>query len=224
MTLAAGCPRCAAPVVEDRSGATPAWGCTDHGAITPLWRPASATYDAFVDHLARAGEFPTYLPWPMSPGWSITDFGCVSDTDGSTAGTRPLPVARATVTTCAGTSDLDGVVEVIVVTEEAGIGLGRRVARTHHDDPGDEVGTGRPTVRVRLGSKTVPLWPVSTSTSDVEFDRSVFAGEAEGRWLWIVLRPASAALLLRDDWILADVARFGPHLLEMPFGGSPPAW
>lgn len=192
--------------------------------MTPLWRPASATYDAFVDHLARAGEFPTYLPWPMSPGWSITDFGGVTHADGTPTTDGLPPVARATVTTCAGSSDLDGVVEVTVVAEEAGTGLGRRVARTNHDDPGDEVGLGRPTVRVRLESKTVPLWPVSTSASDVEFDRSVFAGEAGGRWLWIILRPASAALLLRDDWILADAARFGPHLLEMPFGGSPPAW
>ena len=35
------------------------------------------------------------------------------------------------------------------------------------------------------------------SSSDAELDRSVFAGEAGGRWLWIVLRPASAMLLLR---------------------------
>ena len=54
--------------------------------------------------------------------------------------------------------------------------------------------------------------------------RAVFAGEADGRWLWLVMRPASAALLLHDDWLLADVTGFGPEALEMPFGGPRPAW
>ena len=70
--------------------------------------------------------------------------------------------------------------------------------------------TGQPTVRVRIGSQAVPLWVVSTSSADDRFDRSVFAGEADGRWLWLVLRPASAMLLLRDDWILRDVSSVGP--------------
>ena len=56
------------------------------------------------------------------------------------------------------------------------------------------------------------------------FDRSVFAGEALGRWLWLVLRPASAALLLGDDWVLQDIAALGPELIDLPFGGGPPAW
>jgi hypothetical protein len=54
--------------------------------------------------------------------------------------------------------------------------------------------------------------------------RAVFAGESDGRWLWLVMRPASAALLLHDDWLLADVTGFGPEALEMPFGGPRPAW
>ena len=70
----------------------------------------------------------------------------------------------------------------------------------------------------------MPLWAVSTSASDGELDRSVLAGEAGGRWLWIVLRPASALLLLRDDWILRDVSGVGPPLVEMPFGGPTPLW
>ena len=68
------------------------------------------------------------------------------------------------------------------------------------------------------------LWAVSTATSDDRFDRSVFVGEANGRWLWLVLRPASAMLLLRDDWILRDASQSGPHLVELPFGGPAPAW
>ena len=63
--------------------------------------------------------------------------------------------------------------------------------------------------------------------SPVETDllaQAVFAGEADGRWLWLVMKPASAALLLTDDWLLADVTGFGPEALEMPFGGPRPRW
>ncbi len=63
-----------------------------------------------------------------------------------------------------------------------------------------------------------------TSDTDVSFDRSVFAGEAEGRWLWLVLRPPSAALLLKDEWILMDVADLGPEVVGLSFGSTPPAW
>jgi len=110
------------------------------------------------------------------------------------------------------------------VAEEAGTGLGARIAGTAHEDPGGEVGDGSPSVRVRIEHQVVPLWPVSTSGVDAEWDRSVVAGEAQGRWLWIVLRPASAMLLLRDDWILRDSSRSGPGLVELPFGGPAPAW
>ena len=47
--------------------------------VEPLWRPPEASYDAFADHLGAAADFPTYLPWPMSPGWRVTDFAAVGD-------------------------------------------------------------------------------------------------------------------------------------------------
>jgi hypothetical protein len=146
----------------------------------------------------------------MSPGWSVSDFAVVG--------------GRATMTCSSGTSALDGPVDVFVVSEESGTGLGSRCAGTSHLDPGPEIGAGPPVVRVRIGSQSVPLWPVSTAGSDVELDRSVVAGEANGRWLWMVLRPASAMLLLRDEWILRDVSGIGPPLVEMPFGGPAPSW
>ena len=180
-----------------------------------MWRPAEASYDAFGEHLQAAVSFPTYLPWPMSPGWLISDFALVGDREQRTL---------ATMTCCSGTSHLDGPVDVLVVAEEPGTGLGARCAGLPGPDPGSELGTGPPAVRVRVHSQAVPLWPVSTSWSLDEFDRAVFAGEAAGRWLWIVLRPASAMLLLRDDWILRDVSGVGPPLVEMPFGGPRPVW
>ncbi len=210
MSLLAGCPRCASPVTQRGPG----WACGDHGLISPLWRPVEASYDAFGEVLGRSTGFPIYLPWPMGPGWSVTDFGVVGE---------PGRV-RASVTCASGASELDGPVDVFVITEEAGTGLGARCASTVHSDPGGEVGDGPPPVRIRIGSQSVPLWLVSTSAADERFDRSVFAGEADGRWLWIVFRPASAMLLLRDDWILRDASGIGPEMLELTFGGHPPIW
>ncbi|WP_435768900.1 DUF6758 family protein [Nocardioides sp. SYSU DS0651] len=216
-SLRVGCPRCPAPVAEIDGH----WSCPDHGVVVPLWHPATASYDDFAGHLRRAGGFPTYLPWPLGPGWSVTDFAAVAPRRGR---------ARATMTCVSGTSQLDGPVDVMVISEEPGTGFGARVAGltgaygAERLDPGAEVGDGPPTVRVRVGSHPVGLWPVSVSSAAGEWDRSVVAGEAEGRWLWIVLRPASAILLLRDDWILRDVSATGPQLVALPFGGPAPSW
>jgi hypothetical protein len=178
-----------------------------------LRRPTEPSYQDFAETLGTAGDFPTFLPWPMSPGWWVSDF--------AVAGERP---ARATMTCSSGTSALDGPVDVFVVSEESGVGLGARCAGILHLDPGPEVGAGPPPVRVRVRHQSVPLWAVSTADSHVDLDRSVFVGEAVGRWLWMILRPASAMLLLRDEWILRDVSGIGPPLVEMPFGGPRPAW
>lgn len=211
MPLKAWCPRCR----EALERAQPDSECPLHGTLPPLWLPQEVTYEEFAEHLRATGEFPTFLPWPMGPGWAVTDFGVVAEKF-----ERP----SASMTCCSGTSQLDGPVDVYVIAEEPGTGLGARVAGLDSADPGPDIGDGRPPVRVRINSQTVPLWPVSTSWSDHELDRAVFVGEAHGRWLWIVLRPASAMLLLRDDWILRDVSGMGAPLVEMPFGGPRPLW
>ncbi|MDQ3616307.1 MAG: hypothetical protein M3393_06745 [Actinomycetota bacterium] len=211
MPLAASCPRCSSPVSGDGS----TWRCLDHAVITPLWRPSVASYEAMAEHLRKCDTFPTLLPWPLSPGWSVTDFGCVGS---------PGEEVRATAASCAGASDLDGVVELSVISEEPGVGLGARCAGVDSTDPGDEVGDGPPHAKVRLDGHPISLWSVSTCESDQTFDRSVLAGEAHGRWLWLVLRPAAAALLLNDEWILLDVSQLGPELVDLPFGGTPSPW
>lgn len=211
MALGAGCPRCASPVVDEGG----VWHCVDHGEITPLWRPDSADYGSFADHVRRAGTMPTFVPWPLTPGWAVTDFGSVA---------APGTAGRASFITCSGPSELNGVVELTVVSEEPGVGLGARCAGLGRTDPGAEIGDGAPHAKVRIDGHPIPLWLVLTSAAERDFDRSVLAGEAHGRWLWIVLRPASAALLLKDEWILMDIGDLGPELMELPFGGSPPAW
>ena len=177
--------------------------------------PAEVGYEDFTDHLRASPDFPSYVPWPLGPDWSVSDFALVGDGSRRTSGT---------LTCVSGTSELDGPVDVLVVTEEAGTGLGARVARTSYDDPGGEIGEGAPAVKIRVEGQVVKLWPLSTSSVDGDFDRSVLAGEAHGRWLWIVLRPASAILMLGDDWILRDVSQAGPELVEVAFGGHTPIW
>ncbi len=211
MALAASCPRCTTPLVGE--GAE--FRCADHGRVVPLWRSATSDYTTFAEVVTRAQGVPTYLPWPLGPGWSIADFGCVAADDGP---------ALATVTTTVGASALDGEVEVTLVTEEPGVGLGSRVAGPASADPGAAVGQGPPAIRLRVVARPVPMWVVPSDADDDVLERAVFVGEAEGRWLWLVMRPASAALLLRDDWLLADAGGFGPEAIEMPFGGRPPAW
>ena len=208
--LQAGCPRCPLPVTET----TGRWTCLDHGPVAPLWRPREASYEAFVEHLEHAEDFPTYLPWPMAPGWQVSDFGVVVE---------PGRSAKATISCCTGSSALDGPVDAVVVSEEPGTGLGARAARLPRPDP-DGVGEGPPLTRIRVETASVPLWAVTTSGADEEFDRCVVVGEAAGRWLWLVLRPASAMLLLREQWILRDVSGMGAPLVEVAFGGPPPPW
>ena len=177
-------------------------------------RPEPASYAAFAEHLARTSGFPTYLPWPLPPGWRVTDFG-----------SRGKPGrTHGTLVTLEGISPDDGGIALYVVAEEPGCGLGAAVAGTVWSDPGAEIGDRPADARVRVESATVPLWTVSTHLGSAELDRSVLAGEAEGRWLWLVLRPASAILLLRDDWILRDVSATGPQLVALPFGGPAPPW
>jgi hypothetical protein len=220
MPLRTECPRCPAPLGRSDTPGAGVSTCPEHGPTPVLQRPDVASYAAFAETLTTAGGFPTYLPWPMSPGWTVSDFAVVGGGGGGGAGGG----ARATLTCSSGASALDGPVDVLVVAEEAGTGLGARCAGTPHLDPGVEVGAGTPAVRVRVGSQSVALWAVSTAASDHELDRSVVAGEAHGRWLWLVLRPASAILLLRDEWILRDVSGIGLPLVELPFGGPAPTW
>lgn len=211
MALVSWCPRCPSPVAGGPGG----YACDTHGPVIPLWRALETDYHAFTQVVDLARAMPTYVPWPQSPGWSVVDAACVADGAGTTL---------ATMTATVGSSSLDGEMSVSVVSEEPGVGLGARVAGLEALDPGSVVAVGPPTVHVRVAGRPVALWQLPSGDADDLLARSVFAGEADGRWMWLVLRPASAALLLRDEWLLADAAGFGPEAVEMAFGGPAPAW
>lgn len=186
-----------------------------HESVVPLWRVVEPDYDAFAEHLELSRSLPTWLPWPLPEGWQVTDFGCVA-----LEGRTP----QATFATCSGPSDLDGVVELTVVTEEPGVGLAARCGGTKHTDPGHEAGVGTPPTRIRVGGSTVPMWLVPTDEGPATLERTVLAGEAHGRWIWLVVRPASAVLLLQEIGALRDVSTLGPQLVTVPFARVPRAW
>ena len=220
--LTSECPRCGTPL--DLPPDSLEWECPEHGRVPPLWRPAVPEYDSFIEHLDATRGFPSFVPWPLPPGWLISDFASV----GSLADPADT---TATLMAATGMSDVDGTVEMLIVTEETRVGLGARCAGMLTDDPGSELGEGSPSVKLRVEGQPVPLWSVTPTGTQMsadelfgEWDRSVVVGEVGGRWLWIIVRPASAILLLQDDWLLRDAANLGLSLVELPFGDPGTAW
>ena len=215
MKLEPECPRCVSAVTGTGSSSGAGWICATHEAIVPLWRVTDPGYDAFAEYLVLSRPLPSWLPWPLPDGWQVTDFGAVG-----LEGTTP----QAAYITCSGPSEHDGVVELTVITEEPGVGLAARCGGVRHTDPGREAGEGVPPTRIRVDGSTVPMWLVSVDDPRVTLDRAVLAGEAGGRWLWLVLRPASAALSLPEMAPLHDVSELGPQLVTLPFGRVPRTW
>ena len=207
--LLLGCPRCAS-AVEDAGDVVV---CPVHGSVVPLRRAAAPSYDALGAMLLAADGFSTYVPWPLAPSWRVSDFAVVAG-GGAT---------HATMACCSGSSELDGPVDLMVIAEEPATGLGARCAGLA-GDPGPEVGRGPAAAHVRLDGQRLAVWLVSPSHADADFDRSVVVGEAFGRWLWLVLRPASAILMLGEDLLVHDISGAGPALVEIDFGGPAPTW
>ena len=214
MRLHPTCAQCGTALEAGADGGS--WACPLHGDVLPCWRAAEVSYDAFAEHLVLSRGLPTWLTWPLPPGWGVSDFGCVGS-EGQ--------VPRATFATCSGMTPEDGGVSLTVVTEEPGVGLGAQLAGVTHSDPGRAAWDQPPALRLRVDGASVPLWPVprpeSTSGADGD-DRTVLAGEAHGRWLWVVVTPAEAVLGLVDRATLGDASTLGPELLAVGFGAPGP--
>jgi hypothetical protein len=117
-----------------------------------------------------------------------------------------------------------GRADLLVVAEEPGVGLGARHAGLPHADPGDSVGRDQPDARILAAGHPTPLWSVPTAA-----DRAAFVGEAKGSWLWLLVWPAAAGVMVYDEMVLIDLcedpidvdAGFGsvtPRLAEPPGG------
>ena len=104
----------------------------------------------------RRRGFPTYLPWPLSPGWPVTDFGVVGEPDGGAQATVTCVLRHQRARRAGGRA---------VVSEEPGTGLGAACAGCPGDDPGGEIGDGPPLAGCASSRPDGPLWPVSTSSA-----------------------------------------------------------
>lgn len=166
---------------------------------------------------AASTPLPLWCPWPLPPAWMITGVGWAGDDrDG----------VRATALACSGPAPLGGPADLVFVAEEPGVGLGTRLAGSRGLDPGPQLadaltehGSGRAEriahVKVRAAGRPTPLWSVKSPT-----DRSAYAGEARGIWLYAIAWPASAGYLFAADVVLHDLTEWTPP--ELVYGAPSP--
>jgi len=156
---------------------------------------------------ARAMRLPLWTPWPLPSGWQLAGHGYVGG----------LTTARGTVLACRGPHPLSieaDVADMLVIAEEPDTGLGSALAGLDSADPGPDVGRGAPHVQATISGHPAPLWWVSRAAPD----RAVYAGEAAGCWLWVVLHPETAGALLVEELKLADVGELGHEVELLPCG------
>ena len=198
------CPRCAARL-RAPSVWSSTWHCDQHGAVTPLGPVHSPSRDG-LEGLLRIKGVPVWLPWPLPAGWLVTGFAGAGD---ERSGVRGCVVALS------GPNPVGGPGDLLLVSEEPGVGLGARFAGLDGPDPGDGFAAGQPDAVVRFGNHEFPLWHVEAP------DRAAFAGEVWGNWLWFVLWPDTAGTLLFEPITLRDLRDPGQEL-DLPFGALSP--
>ncbi|MGH3498445.1 MAG: DUF6758 family protein [Nocardioidaceae bacterium] len=178
------CPRCGGAVHRDEDGST--W-CQIDGvvaAVPPFTQPS--VYDV-LQHLTDV-PMPAWMPWPMPAHWALAGVG--------RAGERPV---QAVVTAFNGPDPLDGTADLLLVSEEAGVGMGAGYAGTPGLQVAREIAGTPPATKVTVDGHATPLWWLGE-----RLDRDVFVGEASGRWLWLIAFPATAGALVRGDLVVVD--------------------
>jgi hypothetical protein len=165
--------------------------------------PSKEGLMAVVQH----ARVPVWVPWPLPRGWLVTGFLEAGD---DRSGGRACAVALS------GPGLLSGPADMLVVAEEMGIGLGASFAGLDGVDPGAVGGDSAPAAKVGISGHPVPMWTV-----DAASDRAVYVGEAMGNWLWAVLWPAAAGVLMLDHLALIDLREPGMEL-DLPYGAFSP--
>ncbi len=175
-----------------------------HGEIDPLTvrRP---TRDG-LDSLLKNARVAVLVPWPLPQGWLVSGFAGAGD---ERSGARGFAVALS------GPNPLGGPADLLVVAEEPGVGLGAGLAGLPGPDPGDGFATGQPYATVRVANHEAPLWHVESNAA------AVFAGEVAGSWLWVLLWPDTAGVMLLEPLQLRDLRHPGQDL-DLPFGALSP--
>jgi hypothetical protein len=204
MKTAPICPRCGGPLTEPSPWAS-GWHCALHGEVYPLRSPYSPSGDG-LRGLLRNAMVPVWVPWPLPAGWLATGFAGAGD---DRTGTRACVVALS------GPNPIGGPGEMLLISEEPGVGLGAHLAGLPGPDPGEGFAAGPPHALVGFGHHEFPLWHVDAP------DRAAFAGEVLGNWVWVVLWPDTAGVLLVEPLPLRDLRDPGLDL-DLPFGAASP--
>lgn len=199
------CPRCGAELRAPGLWSS-AWECPRHGTVHPYLVLTHLGADA-VEHIVGRAVVPVWMPRGLPRGWVCSGVGYAGD---------ERTGACAIATCLSGPSPLGGAADLMIVAEEPGVGLGSRHAGLAGSDPGAGFDAGPAHAKVFAASHPTALWSVP-----VQGDRAVFVGEAKGLWLWAVLWPASAGVLMYDEISLVD-ARDGPVDLDLEFGSLSP--
>lgn len=204
------CPRCGGDVRPPGLWSD-SWTCPIHDAIAPLHPPVAATPEA-LRQLGLRSQVPLWLPWPLPAGWLVSGVRVAGDDH-----TGPV----AAVLACSGPNPL--VVEptdphsadLLLVSEQPGVGLAERLAGIGGLDPGDLAGRGAPNLKLAVGGHDTPLWSLDTDGV------AAYAGEAAGVWLWAITWPQTALAVLLDQFELRDVRDIDP-LPDIPLGALSP--
>ena len=198
------CPRCQGELSEPSAWHS-AWRCARHGSVQPL-RLAHVPSAEGLHALLKSAAVPLWLPWPIPVGWLVTGFTGAGD---DRSGTRGCVVALS------GPNPVGGLGEMLIISEEPGLGLGAGLAGLDGPDPGEGFAAGPPHALVQFGNHEFPLWSVESPGA------AVFAGEVLANWLWIILWPDTAGILLLETLSLRDLRDPGQEL-DVPFGALSP--
>ena len=185
---------------------TSSWDCERHGAVHPLHVVAKPTVEA-LHKVASSAGVPLWAPLPLLPGWTLTGLATAGDERGA---------AKATVVALSGPSPLGGPADLLLIAEEPGVGLGARYAGLDEIDPGLTV-VGPPDAKVEAAGHPTALW--RSPSAD---DRAAFVGEAMGVWLWAVLWPPAAELVLLEHVVLHDLRAVAHESVDYPVGAPSP--
>jgi hypothetical protein len=178
------------------------WTCAEHGAVHPYRTSRLES----IGQVAAHAQVPLWAPWPLIPGWTVGGLAsCGDDRSGATA----------TVLGLAGPSPLGGPADLLLVAEEPAVGLGARIAGVDGLEPGTCV-DGAPDAKILAAGHPTALWRCDSAT-----DRVAFVGEAAGVWLWAVLWPPAAELVLLEHVELHDL-RSAQSFPELPLGAASP--
>jgi hypothetical protein len=177
-----------------------AWTCAEHGPVEPYHgvRPEA------LAQVSEHSRVPLWVPRPLLHGWTLGGLGWCGDARRG---------ATATLLAMAGPSPLGGPADLVLVAEEPGVGLGAHVAGIDWVDPGN-LTEGAPEAKILAQGHPTPLWRVTAGE-----DRTAFVGEAGGVWLWAVLWPPAAELVLMEHVDLHDLRR---EPQDLPLGAPSP--